>query len=164
VVNAENRGDDARQKEREARSRIDYVAVRYENGYTILTFRNKSPVTPVAVTHLDFTISAPQALARIKRVDPPPKEFMAGSRNNIDDVGFTEGYWTATNTYRYSKVVGYHIPPGEVSDFQLVIINPMWAGARFTGDLEVQFSSGDPSNVMATYKLRDVTIHGRRKA
>jgi len=141
-----------------AKPKLHYVSVRYEDGYTILTFKNKSPVTPAAVSLFTFVISDPDTLRRIERRHPKPKEYMVERENNLDDVGFTKGYWSRDGTYGFPKDVGYHVPPNEVNDFRLAIINPKWAGERFVGTLEIEHSSDKPPHLMETYRLQDVRI------
>ena len=152
-----------RLEQERAKPKLDYVSVRYENGYTILTFRNSSPVTPAVVSLFTFRISDPDTLRRIERRHPKPKQYMPERENNLDDVGFTKGYWSRDGSYGFPKDVGYHIPANEVNDFRLGIINPKWAGERFVGTLEIEYSSDNPPHLMETYTLRDVTIHPKSR-
>lgn len=151
-------------KERKnAQPQIEYVDYRYEDGYTFLTFRNKSTVTPVAITQSEFVISDPQTLKRIKRKHPKPARNLLGNPNPINDISFTDGYWKKDGSYAFLMSLGIHIPPSELNDIRLAIVNSKWSKKSFVGTLNIDYSSDNPAHNMLTYTLESVTIKGRRQ-
>jgi hypothetical protein len=156
------REEDRQIEEKKGQPKIEYVAVRYANGETILTFRNPSSVT-VAVSQLTYTISDGPTLERIQRKYPKPTRFSAESPNDCDSVVFTRGYWIPEGTYAFDLGVGIHIDPGEVSDIALAIADPEWAGEQFIGTVSVDFSSAAPAHVMSNYVLSKVTIEAKHR-
>lgn len=139
-------------------------AHRYEGGDTILTFRNTSRLSPVAITSATFSISDQATLARIAKLDPPPdltaRRPCGATYTQENDrvvVEFTEGYWCTGGRYEFTMNLGQHIDPSSVGDVHLRISNRKWAGETFIGDLTIHYS-GNPPGIGKEYSLNTVTI------
>lgn|GEM_PF-4947594 len=154
-----NRREDKQAKWRESQPNLVYVqnSAAYENGYTVLTLKNRSSVAPAAITAIRFLVTDAAGLARIERKHPKPQEPVEVSSNVVDNVVFTEGEWFDDN-YCFSLRLSNHIPPSSVNDLRLAIVNPKWTREKFRGKLTIEYGGSN-----SPLQLNDVTIHGRRR-
>jgi hypothetical protein len=163
-------GWDAYKKHQDAQPILQYTkAVRYENGQTILTYRNISPTAPVAITGASFVVADEKTLGRINRHDPRPKNPVpcgasasSTGNNSRVEITFDEGFWCGDGKYKFPLSIGKHIEANDVGDVHLKIVNPKWAGETFTGRLELYYS-GDPPDMTKTSALKNVTIYPQRR-
>jgi hypothetical protein len=144
------------QKYQESLPRLTCVSdqVTYDDGYSVLTLLNLSPVTPAAITGIQFSITDPDSVARIERKDPKPEGMITMSHNESDDVVFIEGEWVSDNCYEFSMSHGFHVRPSWVNDLRLAIVNRKWAGQEFTGELTIQYSGENPPLVLSPVTIR----------
>jgi len=151
---------DQEEKYRQSQPHLSYVqdSAKYDGGYLVLTLENQSPVTPAAITGIVFAVTDPDSLARIERKEPIPQGMVPMKTNESDDVVFTEGEWVSSDRYEFYLRHSFHVPPSDVNNLRLAIVNRKWAGQEFTGELEIQYT-GDNTPL----PLSPVTIRGRSK-
>jgi hypothetical protein len=115
---------------------------KYANGNTVVTIKCDSDST-AAITRLRFRITDPSVLDYIASSHPKPREVeLYGAENSHDDFYFRNGYWMPDGSYEFEAGnVSHHVSPDDPTDFVFAIINPLWAGQLWLGELIVEYDS-----------------------
>ena len=128
-----------------------------------LTLKNDSPKTTVAITGFNYRISDPALLRQIEhRLPHGSRNGVKGALNTTDRVVFHDGRWTNREEYTFHKRVGLHIPPGNVGDLELKIVNQLWNGPKCWGTLEILYT-GPGFSETRTLRLNNVTVLGGQR-
>lgn len=151
--------DQERQEsERIAREQADIpelqaISSRLENGYAVVSIKNKSSTRPANIVEATFTITDADTLARIVKIHPPPRsDGGAGAMNHVDDLFFKEGFW-AGDSFVYCARLGLNVEPGgKATDVRLAVLDSRLRKIQLVGNLSIDYEGAGIGHRMLSFQ------------